>query len=341
MKRIIIMLLFLLAVVIGAVAVLSFSNIFIRGIPESAEPEGTQAPPEKRVFPRKKISTYLGIWMPAILHPGMHSMVERKSLVAIGANTVALGIEVGYLGNGEFDGKRLEYSKRRARQLIRYYKEADLAVIISIVPVPANLRGEPGPIPEEIRERVLRNYERVAVGLARISEEENVEVFCPMDEPDFKLGAKLGSSWGQEILPKIRSVFSGKVLWKGSLSRSFERDERIDFSGYDIVGLTVFPWAGLGHYAEDVGFYINTLKQWSAEDGVDETIVAEFGNYARTPLNKDEELEAIRIVFEQGMEKVDGFILLDPPRGFGTPIRGSRLEGAIRTWFERLRGNME
>jgi hypothetical protein len=157
-----------------------------------------------------------------------------------------------------------------------------------------------------------------------------------MDEPDYKLGSARGSAWGQEILPKIRAVYSGKVLWKGSLSRPFRNNERIDFSGYDIVGLTVFPWAGLERYPEDVEFYINTLNQWAAEDGVKERIVAEFGNYVVTRITKEEEPEAIRTVFEQGQGKVNGFILLDPPRGFGTPIKGSALENVVKTWFERL-----
>lgn len=266
----------------------------------------------------------------------MHSTADRESFAALGANTVALGREVSYLENGKFDERRLKYSKEKARELIRYYKEADLAVIISLVPVPLTLRGEPGPIPEGIKEEVLKNYEAVVVDLARIAEEENVEIFCLMDEPDYKLGAARGSAWGQEILPKIRSVYSGKVLWKGSLSRPFRNNERIDFSGYDIVGLTVFPWAGLERYPEDVEFYINTLNQWAGEDGVKERIVAEFGNYVVTRITKEEEPEAIRIVFEQGQGKVNGFILLDPPKGYGTPIKGSALENVVKTWFERL-----
>jgi hypothetical protein len=264
-------------------------------------------------------------------------MNNREDLVALGVNTVGVGIEVSYyLENGQFDARMLRYAREKARELIRYYKEADLAVIISLVPVPVKLRGEPGPIPEHIKEEVLQNYGGIVVDLARISEEENVEIFCPMDEPDYKLGAARGSSWGQGILPRIRSVYSGKVLWKGSLSRSFENNERINFSGYDIVGFTVFPWAGLEHYAQNVEFYINTLNQWATEDNVNERIVAEFGNYVVTPISQEEEPEAIRTVFEQGQGMVNGFILLDPPRGFGTPIKGSHLENVVKTWFERL-----
>jgi hypothetical protein len=180
--------------------------------------------------------------------------------------------------------------------------------MLSLVPVPINLRGEPGPIPENIKEEVLKNYEDVVVEFARLAEEENVEIFCPMDEPDYKLGAARGSSWGQEILPKIRAEFSGKVLWKGSLSRAFQNNQRINFSGYDIAGFTVFPWAGLQRYSQSVEFYINKLNQWAKEDNVPQTFVAEFGNYAVTAISKEEEPQAIRTVFEQGEGKVDGFI---------------------------------
>jgi hypothetical protein len=123
---------------------------------------------------------------------------------------------------------------------------------------------------------------------------------------------------------------------EGSLSRAFENNERIDFSGYDIVGLTVFPWAGLQNYAQDVEFYITTLNQWATEDGVNEIIIAEFGNYVITMISKEEEPEAIETVFKQGQGKVNGFILLDPPKGFGTPIKGSNVENVIKIWFKKL-----
>jgi hypothetical protein len=310
--------------------------------PEGAVPKTEEAPSELKteetVFPRKNISTYLGIWLPAILHPGAHSMNKREDLIAIGANTVGIGIEVNYYPeNGKFDEKMLSYAKQKARDFIRYYKEGGLAVMVSLVPIPVKLQGEPGPIPENIKEEVLKNYEKIVVDLAKIAEEENAEIFCPMDEPDYKLGAKRGSSWGQEILPKIKSVYSGKVLWKGSLSRPFEKNQRIDFSGYDIAGFTVFPWGGLTLYPQNVEFYINKLNQWAGEDGVKERIVAEFGNYQITKITKEEEPEALQIVFEKGRGKLNGFILLDPPSGWGTSIKDSELEPVIKSWFEKLK----
>jgi hypothetical protein len=42
------------------------------------------------------------------------------------------------------------------------------------------------------------------------------------------------------------------------------------------------------------------------------------------------------VVFEQGEARVDGFFVLDPPRGFGTSIKGSNLEPIIKKWFKRL-----
>jgi hypothetical protein len=265
-------------------------------------------------------------------------MDKKEDLLNIKANTVAIGIEVAYYPeNGKFEPQMLSNAKEKAREFIRYYKEAGLIVILSLIPVPVFLEGEPEAIPENIREEVLKNYEKIVVDLAKIAEEENVEIFTPMDEPDYKLGVTRGSSWGQEILPKIKSVFSGKVLWKGSLSRAFENNQRINFSGYDIVGFTVFPLGGLNNYSQNVEFYINKLNEWADDDGVKERIIAEFGNYQITHISKEEEPQAIETVFKIGQGKVNGFILLDPPAGFGTPIKDSELEQLIKDWFEKLK----
>jgi hypothetical protein len=290
---------------------------------------------EKGVFPRKDIKIYLGIWMPALSHPGMHSTEDREYLKRIGANTAAFAIQIPYLENGELHQRSLEVAKTKARSLIRYYKEGGLAIFFSPDPVLARYFGEPAPIPSEVREIFLKNYESAIIELAKIAEEEQVEIFSPMNEPDYKLGIRRSSTWGQEILPKIKKVYSGKILWNGSLARAFDSGKRIDFSGYDIAGFTVFPWRGLGNYNQLIDFYLETIRRQAKEDDVDKVFISEFGVYFRA--KAEDEPRALEMVFECGEGKVDGFFVLDPPQGFGTPIKESHLEAVIKKWFNRLK----
>jgi hypothetical protein len=289
---------------------------------------------EAGAFARKDLKIYLGVWLPALSHPGMHSLENREDLKRIGVNTAAFALQIPYFKDGELEQKSIEAVKARARSLIRYYKQTGLAVFFSPDPVLVRYHGEPEPIPEGIKEVFLKNYEPVIIELARISEEEGVEIFSPMNEPDYKLGIERSSSWSREILPKIKKVFSGKVLWNGSLARAFEYGKNIDFSGYDIVGFTVFPWRGLLNYKQRIDFYLRKMKQQAKEDGVAEVFISEFGVYFRSAV--EDEPQALEMVFECGQGKVDGFFVLDPPRGFGTSIKGSNLEPIIKKWFNRL-----
>jgi hypothetical protein len=286
-------------------------------------------------FSRKEPKVYLGVWLPALSHPGMHSLEDREDLKGIGANTAAFAVQIPYFKNGQLHQQSIESAVSKARSLIRYYKEAGLAVFFSPDPVLARYYGEPEPIPEKSREVFLKNYEAVIMELARIAEEEQVEIFSPMNEPDYKLGIERSSSWGQEILPKIKKVFSGKVLWNGSLARAFEYGQRIDFSGYDIVGFTVFPWRGLSGYEQQIDFYLRKMKQQAKEDGVGKVFISEFGVYFQAQVTN--EPEALEAVFKQGEGRVDGFFVLDPPRGFGTSLKGSNLEPVIKKWFNKLK----
>ncbi len=288
-------------------------------------------------FSRKELSLYLGVWMPALQGEGEQSLEEKEDLIALGANTVAFGVVIPYFPDGSLEQERVRESKDDARMLMRYYKEAGLAIVFSPEPIPANLEGEPTPVPATIRETLLKNYEEVILDLAKIAEEENVEVFSPMNEPDWKLGLERASSWGQEILPEVGKVFTGKVMWKGLTSDDSENIKKVDFLGYDIIGFTSFPWGGIANYKTNLQSFLTALQAKAAEDGVKELFVAEFGTYDPVGLPKRDEPKSIQYVFEEGKGKLQGFLVFDPPRGIGTPVKGSELENVVKEEFEKVK----
>ena len=287
-------------------------------------------------YPRKSVTLYKGILMTTILTLD-HSLANREDLLALGANTVALGVDVPYNDDGTLAEDRLKTIKFKTRDRIRYYKEAGLAVILTFDPYPAETELESGPIEEKIRENFLQSLEPFLLEIATIAEEENVEILATLIEVDFRLGVERSSTWGQEILPKIKKVYNGKVLWKGSLYEHTDKNINIDFSGYDIVGFTSFAHDGIATYQDKVDHYITTISKWATEDNVHEVFASEFGNYVSVMLPKQDEQKSIQYVFEQGKGRLDGFIVFDPPPGFGTPIKGTDLEKVVKEEFERLK----
>lgn len=288
-------------------------------------------------FPQKDLALYFGVWLATPYFSGTQSLEKREDLVALGANTVAFAVEIPYYRDGSIDEEAMEDSKKEARRLLRYYKEAGLAVALSPEPLLIEFEGEPQPLPANIRERFVQEYTPHAIDLAKIAEEENAEIFSPMNEPDYKLGYELASSWGQDILPQVRQVFTGKVMWKGLTSDDHENIKKVDFSGYDIIGFTSFPWGGITNYKSNFRLFLTALQEKAAQDGVKELFAAEFGTYEPVRLSKQDEAKSIQYVFEEGKGKLQGFLVFDTPEGFGTPIKGSELENVVKEEFGKLK----
>lgn len=286
--------------------------------------------------PRKNVTLYKGVLMTTILTLN-HSLANKEDLLAIGANTVALGVDVPYNDDGTIVEERLKTIQFKTRDRIRYYKEAGLAVILAFDPYPAETQLEPGPIEEKIRENFLQSFEPFLLEIATIAEEEHVEILATLIEVDFRLGVERSSTWGQEILPKIKKRFHGKVMWKGSLYEHTDQEINVDFSGYDIVGFTSYAHGGIATYRNKVYQYIKTISRWANDDGVHQVFAAEFGNYDPVRLPKQDEAKSIQYVFEQGKGKLDGFIVFDPPPGFGTPIKGTSLEKVVKEEFGKFK----
>ncbi len=271
--------------------------------------------------------------MPALEVPGEHSLAYPQSLIEIGANAVLFGLIVPYESDGRVVGDQVAYEWLAAA--IEAYRAQGLAVGVALEPINIENQGEPGPVPPEARGVFLDGLGDVVQRVADVLEATNAEVFAPLNEIDYKLGVEAASEWGQEILPLIRSSFSGRVLWKGSL---FEHvgagaPPDIDFTGYDIVGFSLFPFSGIARYPAMASETIASVRSWASEDGVSEVWAAEFGSYMPVPISRQEEPDAIRIVFDEGSETLGGFFILDPSRGFGTPLRGSDLEAVVLEQF--------
>jgi len=86
-------------------------------------------------------------------------------------------------------------------------------------------------------------WTHIVLKWAKFAEENKVEMFAPGVEMNLILDKEKVGIWFKEILPKIRNVYSGKVITAEhfDVERWKILDETQSFTGYDCIGLTVFP----------------------------------------------------------------------------------------------------
>lgn len=102
---------------------------------------------------------------------------------------VAFSAPLQYNDEGEIDlalfGKRLSL----VRSLIKEYHLNNIPVFLTIEPQMG--RGEPGLIPESVsrNDEFISRYDSCLEKVIALAEEEKVEYFAPMNEPNRKLGS--------------------------------------------------------------------------------------------------------------------------------------------------------
>jgi len=156
------------------------------------------------------------------------------------------------------------------------------------------------------------------------------------------MGINASSSWGQEILPKIRARYDGKIIWKGALNQDSLDYSNIDFVGYDYIGLSIIVPStnDTDSFRSKVTRLIDSTLYLASRAGVMGVMITELGHdIVKNDGNVNDERYALNynIVFEEGNGKVAGFFITDMPAFLGPPLRDSLKEATIKEWFkERL-----
>ena len=283
--------------------------------------------------PSGTVSVYKGFWMPvAFYYPhDNHSMTDEKLVEDVGANIVGLGPTVKININGEvkyaepFSSDNIE---QQLAILVKKYYEAGIRIhlVIELFYEEEFSRGggEPKPIPITVatKEGFLDKYNLIVEDMAQLAEKYRVEMFSPMNEPDYKVGAKTSSEWGQKILPIVRKNYNGKVVFKGSLAHDLDDD--INFKGYDAIGFSISPEESIEGYEQRAVNVIQKILDWAERDNVSEVIATEFGVWGgASRFDENTKITAHKIIFEQGRGKLKGFIVFDPPSDQGWSLKQS------------------
>lgn len=203
--------------------------------------------------PTTAVSVYKGFWSPVLfLDESWQSLTDEKLLKELGVNTMSFGPTVKINARGEtmFSGPfgTIEDVEERLAQLAKRYYQAGIRISLAIetfyeAEFTPRGGGEPKPFPQEVVSQpgFFDQYNQVVEEMAQLAEKYQVEIFIPMNEPDYKFGQKIASDWGQVILPRVKKHYQGKVLFKATyLGKPID----INFKGYDVIGVDITPGGG-------------------------------------------------------------------------------------------------
>jgi hypothetical protein len=317
------------------------------------EPAHTPAPspvtaptpplPEKEAYERTYPEIIRGFWMPALASRPMgskqiHSVGEPATIKEFHANLAAFPASLQYDAQGEIDPAHFESSLPIVRSLIKEYHQNNISVFLTIEPSMG--RGEPGQIPESTsgNDEFISGYDSCLEKLVALAEEEKVEYFAPMNEPDYKMGSETADVWSSRMLQIVQKGFTGRIVYKGALSPFFGRGEKLDFSGYSYVGFSSSPWnSNMEEYRQSVSEGLQIFLEWSREDDF-EPMITEFGIWgAGQDIPEDKKAEAVAIVFEEGKKNgIKTYLVFDSPAGAYTQVKGSVLEAKVKEYFTLL-----
>jgi hypothetical protein len=295
----------------------------------------------ERLYPE----TVKGFWMPALAeHPVMgrtlHSVDDPETMREFAANLSAFAVPLRYNARGEIDIAAFETGLATARGLIREYHENGIAVLLTIEP--AMGVGEPGRIPEGVagREDFLSGYLALLERAVALAEEEGVEYFAPMNEPDYKLPARLLGLWSERMLAVVEQGFTGKIVHKGA-SPPFalpQEGDPLSLAGCDCVGISLVPWdADLERFREKVRETLRALVALAEEQGF-EPMITEFGIWGPgAGLPQEVQMEAISIIFEEGQRAgIKAFSVFDSPLGCYPQVKGGAIERVVKRFFQSM-----
>ena len=306
---------------------------------------------EKKIEPPPEaVSVYKGFWMPCLfMNDSGQSMSGVQDLKDVGANIIAFGPTIKINAEGKTDfGLSDELLEKRLAELVKRYYDAGIRIHLVVETlyvkdfsdnIPA---GGQTALPAEIVSSAdfFEKYNLFVEKMAQLAEKYRVEFFSPMNEPDLRLGEKIASDWGQEILPRVKKYYSGKVLYKAAFANG--AGPNINFSGYDAIGIDISPGGGpegpsLARYSSDVEKTLDNVLSWASRDSVPDVLFTEFGVWGGAlSFSEEEKAEAHKIIFEKGKDKVKGFIALDPPMDLDRTLKGTKTLEEIKKGFGEI-----
>jgi len=294
--------------------------------------------------PQGEVIIYKGFWSPPLISLRAESPFSNVDKVKeIGANIISFGPQFLVDKNGNigypWDFPTMEDLDSRMGELasIYYPKGIRFSLVLStnyVEQITKEAGGPPQPFPRDLlaKKGFLDKYNKVVEEMAKIAQKYQVEMFSPLNEPDGNLGVEIAYQWNEEMLPRIKKYYKGKLYYKGDLHNG--EGEKLSFKGYDVLGF--MPSAPINdsgvEFRRLVAKNIANAIKWAKRDEVPKIMVAEFGAWAGMNLTDQAALSRYKILFEEGKGKVNGFSVIDPPSDQPNFLKGQILE-ELKLWY--------
>ncbi|MEM5832122.1 MAG: hypothetical protein QXT38_02310, partial [Candidatus Aenigmatarchaeota archaeon] len=173
-----------------------------------------------------------------------------------------------------------------------------------------------------------------SIELAKFAQRNNVEIYAVWNELGLALfqlpeSINLTNQWLQDVREEVKKIYRGTLTTKEGVQLGLY--ENYNFSGYDCIGLTFYPFTtsfavdpdtnityagveGLEEYEEILKKEFERIKRMKKKNSVDCVILGEIGIdvVGGKFVGKDEESKQIRskvyeMVFRSGFGIIDGF----------------------------------
>lgn len=297
--------------------------------------------------PKAKITYYKGLWAGTWFYPEEHSGVrpEPEKYKSWGVNIVNIqpGFEVNSRGETRYPLDYPTYEDLDAwfGQLAELFYKNNIHLAMTVMVHykeefvrGADWGGETAYIPKEKAQSpgYFKNYDTIVTDMAKIAEKYHFDLFSPMGEPEnVFLDGKIASDWSQQILPKIKKYYKGKVYYKGDLHKG--EGEVMNFKGYDVLGMVttpLSPQAPPENYRKSYGADMDRVNGWAKRDGVPEVVISEYGNLGNQQM---ESTAHFGIILEEGSNKTNGVFLTEPFPVILKTAHGNQIVEEVKRWF--------
>ena len=185
--------------------------------------------------PNTTITKYKGIWLPSLREVNI-SLRDIDSLKLDGVNIVAISVKICLEGDSIMECE----SEKQIRNAINEFHKNGIRVFLIINPAHPDFGINPFSS-EASGKPLLDKITSIVLKWANISEMYGIEIFCPANEPQLLSYQKEKdvSDWAQELLPKLREIYHGKIGFR--VQNMAEGFAVYNLTGYDYVvfgGLT-------------------------------------------------------------------------------------------------------
>lgn len=342
MKKILLFL-FVLAVFFAAF------QIFFRHPPMPTSSNNPTPTPQNEIpilsLPTGNVDIYKGFWMPCLFQEDdCQSLSDASLLKEVGANIVSFGptIKLNAQGKAKLTVSE-DFLEERLLELARRYYPAGIRIHLVIIPFyepefQEKSAGETPPIPSQIvsQSGFLNEYSALVQKMAILAEKYKVEIFSPMNEPDYLLGDQIATAWSQQILPIVKQYFSGIVLYKAAFAT--QPNHNFLFKGYNAIGIDLSPGNAsptLTDYEKTLTATIDRALALAKRDKVPRVFFTQFGAWGpAAKWSEEDKMLAHRLVFEKGQGKINGFLAFDPPSVLDRGLKDTPALAEIKTWFK-------